>query len=512
MKKIITLAAAIMIGLAGTGTSLAGKKDDTLTALLSRDIYTVDGLYSTRTENSLIGQLTDDTLFIIQDDGTIGPNLAESFHYRDDKTLDVVLHDNVKFHDGSVLTAEDVVYSLNYLLDKNAKTAFGSQVREVVADVRATGPLQLQIRFHKTDPLALNILAVRGLIRKAHTYDGPDGALNTTAQNQTLNGLGPYRITRFVPGQTVELTRFADYRQDGPKGSPAIGKVVFRAVAEEGTRAAELASGNAEWTYYIADDATAALKAAGRVNVVQNLSSRVAYLVLDAQGGVAGNENGPVTKKLVRQALSYAIDKPSIVQSLTGSGTLALDSLCAPAMFGCSQEVAKYTYDPKKARALLAEAGYPQGFSITLQSTRDRPALEAIVEQWRQAGVDARLSFVPSAVQAEMRRNNQVIAFYQTWGTEGRQDAGTLLGNTFVGSNRNLTGDKRLEPLVRSAQETFDPQARRDAYQQALSIIAEEAYLIPLFQLAENWVISPELDISAGTDGLPRFYRARWKE
>src|SRR3546814_12891704 len=119
--------------------------------------------------------------------------------------------------------------------------------------------------------------------------------------------------------------------------------------------------------------------------------SRLSFLSLDAAGRSC---ESPMQKLKVRQAVAYSIDRQAIVKNLVGPCATVLKSICYPAQFGCTEDVPQYKYDPEKARKLLAEAGYPNGFEETLYAYRDRPYTEAVMNYLRAVGIKTKLRFL----------------------------------------------------------------------------------------------------------------------
>lgn len=514
MTYIARIAAAAMIAavsIAPTPT-FAGKADDTLNVVFPRQIRTIDNLYSTRRENIIASLLVDDALFYVTESGEPVPLLAKSHKFASETELDVDLHEGILFHDGSELTAEDVVYSYKYIVNDKAKSSYRSRIAKWMKNVEATGPYSVRFTMKFPYPNVLYDLAYWSKVRKKGTYDAPgsETGLNPKAQHTKLNGLGPYRVVEFTPGQKLVLERFDKYRSNSPKGQPEIGKIVIRTLPEVGTQTAELISGGADWAFQIPKEVAEDLAASGRVTFIPGPEMRISYILLDVAG--LAQADGPVTKQKVRQAMIHAIDRESLVNNLVGGKAQVIDTFCNPVQFGCGAKVKSYGFDREKARALLKEAGYPNGFDLTLWAARERPVVEAIANQWNKVGINTNLKYVKLSAQTKARDQKKTVARYHTWGSYGIPDAGAIMPTFFtLDSKRNFTQDKKVDELLHKAMSTHDGKQRKAFFGEALNIIADDAYVVPLYGHTQNYVFSNDLHFVPSKDGMTRFFEARWK-
>jgi peptide/nickel transport system substrate-binding protein len=488
------------------GPALAGKADDTLRVGLAEEILNLDYLYTTKREYIILSQLTDATLFELDPETQeFGPAVAESWDWADDTTLDVTLRDGVTFHDGSDLTAADVAYTYNWVIDPDSESQANGTIgrwleRAEVIDDRT-------VRFHLSSvyPLVLRDMAQRVMLRPEGAY-GEGDAVDRGAMAIDLIGAGPYRVASFEPGQEVVLERFDGYHG----AAPAIGTVVVRNLPDIGTQQAELMSGGLDWIFKVPLDLAQSL---GRTPVAEHLSGpdlRVGFLVLDAAGHT--DPDGPLTDVRVRRAINHALNRDEMAEFLIGGSAEGIHTPCHPAQFGCTTDIPAYPYDPEAARALLAEAGYPDGFPLELWAYRDKPASEAIAADLEAVGIDVDLRYVKLASLNQARAQREIPAYFGTWGSGGTADAAAIARVHFSDeSDRNMSGDAELTELVLSAERTNDQDARLAIYAEALTAIAEQAYWAPLFSYSANYLVSPDLDFPLSPDGLPRLDQASWR-
>lgn len=505
----------MLAGFMGVSPSWAGKKDDTLNAIVPRDVISLDNIYAARRENHILTRNYDDMLFYVHPKtGKILPLLAESYDIKG-KTTDIVLRKGIKFHDGSELTAEDVVYSINFQSFKKSKAYRQKYLSRWIEKAVVKGPYSLRIHMKSEYPLVLYDLAVYSRIRKKDTYDDPsqkDG-INRNAQQLKLNGLGPYKVKEYVPNGKIVMERFEQYRKDSPKGFPSIKRITMRTVPDYGVQAAEIMSGNADWAFLVPHDIAVDVQKSGRARHIQGFSMRIGFIMLDAAGTTG--KDAPTTKLKVRQALNHAIDRDALVNMLVKGTSEVIHSACNPIQFGCSQNIKKYEYDPAKAKKLLAEAGYPNGFSTTLWAYREKFVAEALVGMLSKAGVKAKLRYVKGSQLKKAENKNQVIMAFRTNGSTSVPHVGKSIPIYFGGVNKRNTRyvkhDEELFELIRKASSTYDEKTQKEYFEKALQRIADQAYWVPLYKFAMNYLVSNDLDFDPPSDGMPRLFLAKWK-
>ena len=217
-------------------------------------------------------------------------------------------------------------------------------------------------------------------------------------------------------------------------------------------------------------------------------------------------------KEKVRQAVAYAIDRQAMVKNLAGEGARVMHSACFIDQTGCTDDsVPRYEYNPEKAKKLLAEAGYPDGFDTDLYAYRERDYAEAVIGYLRAVGIRANLRFLKYAAMREAARAGKVPLEYQTWGSFSVNDASAFTGVWFKENEDDMSRDPKVKALLEKADTTIDAAARKELYKEALSMIAQKAYLLPLFSYPSNYAFTSDLAFTAQPDELPRFYAAHWK-
>ncbi|TVP55654.1 MAG: ABC transporter substrate-binding protein [Halomonadaceae bacterium] len=487
----------------------AGAKTDTLVVALSQPLTTVDRLYSIQREGLILSQLTDDGLFFV-DPKTLEfvPLAASSYEWVTDTQLEVTLRENVLFHDGSTLTADDVVYTFEWMINPNSDTSQGPVARSWLQSVEKLSPRKVRFNLKRPYPMALRDMAVSIPLRRQGTYDETDISVN----EPLLNGIGPYRVTKFRAGREIGLERFEHYYQDSPKANPGgIRHMRFRVIPDQGTQQAELLSGGIDLMMDVPPDVADNVSFLPGVKRLEGNDIRIGYITLDAAGHT--DPESPFTHLKVRQAINHAINREEITRYLVRGSAEVIDFACHPRQFGCDGDVPRYDYDPEKAKQLLAEAGYPNGFSFKLWAYREKVIAEAVVHNLKAIGLDVDLRYVKLNVFSKVRNSKDMQSFFASYGSGGTADTSASAGVHFAANSaRNYSGDQVVAGTLVAAEQTNDPEERKGLYREALNRIAEQAYWVPMFSYSQNFLLTPELEFSVPEDGVPRFWQATWRQ
>ncbi|MFZ3584816.1 ABC transporter substrate-binding protein [Loktanella sp. DJP18] len=500
------IAPAILYASFAATPTLADKGDDTLRVAMAEEILNLDYNYTTKREYIILAQLTDATLFDLDPETQeFKPAVATGYNYVDEKTLDITLRDDVKFHDGSALTPEDVAYTYNWIIREDSQSNANGTIGRWLDSAEVTGPNTVRFNLKTIYPLVLRDMAQRIMLRKAGTYE-EGGDIDRDAMAQNLIGTGPYKVVSFEPGQELVLERFTDYFGE----PPAIENIVVRNIPDVGTQQAELMSGGIDWMFNVPLDLAESLGATPMATHLSGPDLRIAFAVLDAAGYT--DAEGPLTEVKVRQAINHALNKSEMAKYLIGGSAEPIHTACHPAQFGCDQSVKDYPYDPDAAKALLDEAGYPDGFPLDLWAYREKPVAEAVAADLEAVGIDVNLRYVKLESLNQARASQEIPAYIGTWGSGGTADTAAVARIHFADdTDRNLSGDAALADEVLAAEQTSDQGERADIYSSVLTKIADQAYWAPLFTYSANYLVSPELDFPLDPDGLPRLQNASWQ-
>jgi peptide/nickel transport system substrate-binding protein len=499
-----TLAAALATVALSTPAD-AAKRDNTIRFAYDQVPENVDPYYNNVRIGVIIGQHVWDTL-IYRDpkSNEYKGQLATDWRWVDDKTLELGLRQGVKFHNGEEFDADDVVYTLNFVSNPANKSTTQQNVNWI-DKAEKVDKFKVRILLKRTFPAAIEYLAGPLVIHPNEYYAkaGPQG------MNEKPVGTGPYRVVEHVQGKHLRLERNPNYFKDSPKPQPTIEKVDIRFIPDRQTQVAEMLSGGLDFVMNVAPDQAAQMKAVPTLTVESGETMRIVFL----QMGSTEKTTVPAFRDpRVRMAINHAMDRAAIVKNLVGEGARVLNTICFPSQFGCTDEGATvYAYDPAKAKALLAEAGFPNGFEVDLYSYRERNQAEAMIGYLRAVGIKANLRFLQYAAFREQLRAGTAVFAHQTWGSFSVNDVSANTPVFYKFEDDDITRDPEVRDLLEKGDGSVDPAARKVAYRDALALIAKRAYSVPLYSLTTFYVYAKDLSFTPYPDELPRFWETRWK-
>jgi peptide/nickel transport system substrate-binding protein len=500
------IAGALLAGLLAIAVpALAGKKDDTIRFAYDQAPESVDPFFNNVRIGVIIGANVWDTLvYLDPNTNEYKGNLAKSWKQIDDKTIEFDLRQGIKFHNGEDFDADSVVYTLNFVADPTNKVTTQANVNWIDKATKL-GKYTVRITTKEIFPAAIEYLAGPVVIHPAKYYAevGPKG------QNSKPIGSGPYRVSNYVPGKSITLEKNPSYFKDSPKGAAKINKVEIRFIPDRQTQMAEMLSGNGDLIMYVPKDQADQAATVPNLQVVSGETMRIAFLQLNS----LDNTPTPALKDpRVRKAIANGIDRESIVKNIVGAGSRVLHSQCYPSQFGCTdQGAARYRYDPVLAKKLLAEAGFPNGFETEIFAYRERHQTEAIINNLQQVGIKAKLSFSQYAAMRDAIRAGKASLAHQTWGSFSVNDVSASIPVWFGGESDDTTKDKEVQELLKKGNTSVDPNVRKEAYQQALKRIADNAFSVPLWTLPVYYVASKDLNFKAYPDEVVRLWEMTWK-
>ncbi len=503
-RRSAILAAA---ALALASPAQAQKNADTLRILFTDAVPNIDMYFnSQRTGLILAHQAWDMLVHRDPSNFEIKPALATDWKFTDDSTLDLTIRQGVKFHDGSTLSPDDVVYTINMAANPDSKVATPSNYAWI-DKAEKTGDWTVRIKMKKPTPAALEYLAmVTPIHPKAYRERvGPEEFARKPV------GAGPYKIVRNEQAKEVVYERFDDYWAGSPKGKPAIKTLHVRFVPDLATSMTELLAQRADWIWNINPDQANDVNRMPHLQSVRQESMRVGYLSIDAAGrSGAGN---PLTNQKVRQAIWHAINRQEMADKLVQGGSRVPIAPCFPTQFGCDADAAvKYPYDPAKAKALLAEAGFPNGFEIELVTYVQPTSWTAAMQNYLQAvGIKPKITQLQVAAAIAKAWKGENPLYHGSWGSYSINDVSAIFPVMYGGGNDDYARDPELTKLVEAGGATADPAKRKQAYSAAIKLMTEKAYWLPLFTYVNTYAFSKQLQFRTFPDELPRFYMAKWQ-
>ncbi|MGW4799931.1 ABC transporter substrate-binding protein [Nonomuraea sp. NPDC004297] len=380
----ITVVATLFLTACGGGDGAGGKSADDGIVVIGdpAEAVSLDPADDTSVSGYARKYLFYETLLERTESGEMKPVLATEWKQLDKRTYEFTLRPGVTFHDGAKLTAEDVVFSIERLIKGDYQDTVNTE--PYFASAEAVD--DLTVKVSSIDPLGTFLPRVAGIrIVPKHVVEKVGD--QQFARNPV--GTGPFTFTSWTRDSELRATAFAGYW--GQK--PVAKGITYRVLPEASARMSALTSGEIDVALNLPKETTAQLESADCCKVATTPTNRVFFI------GMNTNQE-PLNKPKVRQALNYAIDKETLSRTIM-SGNVKLHGDGKSLMFGESitgfdPDVTGYPYDPEKAKALLAEAGYPNGIDITFAGPRarypnDAALVEAMAEMLKKAGVNAKV-------------------------------------------------------------------------------------------------------------------------
>ena len=488
----------------------AGKKNDTLIYTSEREEPNIDVWYNSSREGIVVSRMIWDQL-VYRDpkDMSYKPHLATKWRWINDKAIEFELRKGVKFHNGEKFDADDVKFSLEFLADPANKT-IARRGREYIESVDKLGSHKVRVNLKVVTPHILEYFSSSDFMIYPNEYYGKVG---NKGMDLKPVGTGPYRATFVDPGKIAKLERFDGHFNGSAKGKGKIKNIVWKTIPDKNTQVAELLTGGVDWIWRVNPDQAKNLKRNPNLTVVGSETMRIGYVGMDAAGR---SGDSPMKKLKVRQAVSHAVNREAMAKNLAGGGARVIHVACFPTQFGCDDSGApRYEYNQAKAKKLLAEAGYPNGFSIDLYAYRERPYAEAIIGYLHEVGIKAKLKYLKyKALRGKVRGDSdksETSLLFMTWGSGSVNDISAITSHFFKFSSDDLYRDEKVRDWLQKGDTTVDPKVRAANYKKALTQIAKQAYWLPLYTWSMNYAYTKDLDFKATTDEIPRFVNASWK-
>lgn len=494
----------------GLGVVEAAPKGRVVVALAS-DTPTLDPHMHTARMGIIIGWHIYDTLYSRDPKtGKVIPSLAESAKGLSPTSWELKLRRGVKFHNAEPFDAESVKFSVERILNPDQKSPIRGQF-SWIKSVEVVDPHTVRLHTHKPYPLVEEMLAFGNfeMVPPRYVKEKGDAQL---AVNPV--GTGPYRFVEWKKGDRLTLEANEQYWG----GAPAVKTVVFRVIPETATQIAEVLSGGVDLIRAVPPDQLPALQGNPNVRVTTAKILRVVYLSMDAAGRASKT---PVMDVRVRRAISHAVHVEEIMQKVLGGLAVRTNGAgMNPLAFGFDPEIKPYPYDPERARKLLAEAGYPNGFEIPMNTYAGsivsvEQVSQAVQGYLARVGVRAKIKHFEDVGQylAQLRAGKLEGTVLQSWGYNSVFDADSLYYIFFKrGEPYDYGTTDELSGLIEEARSTVDPAKRRQLYSRAQRLIAEQAYWVGMYGQHTIEAVSAKLNYQAAPDEILRVFSATWRE
>ena len=487
---------------------------------LGADVTSMDPHLLNLASNNAVCAHVFDALTHVDEDARLIPGLAESWRALDATTWEFKLRRGVKFHDGSELTADDVVFSL----ERTAKVPGGQFTTFTQRLIARQIVDRYTLRLKTATPYAMvpyDLNSVFIVSRKA--------AAGATTEDfnsgRAMVGTGPFRFIRFVRGDRVELARNDAYWD----GSPPWDHVVFRIITSDPARTAALLSGDVDAIEQVPTADLPRLRRQADLRVVQKVSWRTIFFHLDqyrdrppSVTDLSGRPlaRNPFRDVRVREAFSKAIDRDAIIRHIMDGAALPASNLVSPPVFGYDKALEPERYDPEGARRLLAEAGYPSGFAMTLAAPNNRyvdddQVAQAVAQFLAHVGIHVRVAVAPVNAYLPKGRKGDFAFAMLGWGSF----SGDLALRSLVATidpekafgvwNWSHYSNPAVDALLERAFATLDDARRERLAREAMRVAMRDYAVIPLHHQLATWAMRRALDYAPRTDEYTLAHRFR---
>lgn len=468
---------------------------------LSTEPTSIDPHYHNLSPNNALATHIFGALIEQNETQQLQPGLAVSWKPINDTTWEFKLREGVKFHDGSPFTAEDVAFTIGRAGNvPDSPSSFGIYTKPI-KEVKVVDPTTVHFVTDGPYPLLPNDLSTVRIVSKKH---GEGATTSDYNSGKAAIGAGPYKLVSFTPGQAIVLEANPNYWGD----KPAFEKVTFRPITNDAARVAALLSGDVDLVDGVPTADIAQLKKNANVNVVNAVSNRIIYLHIDSDRDVTPNVTAKDGKEIknpfkdvrVRQAISMAINRQAIVDRVMEGIAIPAGQLLPNGFFGVSPNIQVPTYNPQGAKKLLEEAGYPNGFKVTIHGPNDRyindaQIVQAVAQMLSRIGVEAAVDTMPRSTFFSRASKLEFSLLLVGWGSgtgEASSPLKSLLATfnreTGMGpSNRGRYSNKEFDETLAKALVTVDDSAREKLLQKATEIAMADVGLIPLHYEVSTW-------------------------
>jgi len=490
-----------------------------LTIGLASEPTAIDPHFHNLGPNNAMSRHIFDRLILQNELQQLEPGLAVSWAPIDDLTWEFKLREGVKFHDGSDFTADDVVCTWDRAPDvPNSPSSFATYTKG--KSVEKIDDYTIHFKSEAPYPLMANDVSTVAIVSDEGGCQGTTADYN---DGSIAIGTGPFKFVSYRPGDSIVVERNEDYWGDKPIWT----QVTFKPIQSGPARVAALLAGDVDVIASVPTTDVATLERNDDVSLSQGVSNRVIYLHMDhhrvdspfvkANGG--GAIDNPLQKLEVRKAISMAINRDAIVDNVMEGIAIKAGQLLPEGFFGVSDNLEPVEYDPAGAKELLAAAGYPDGFELTIHGPNDRyindaKIAEAIGQMLTRVGIKTAVETMPRSVyfgRASKGGPNDTPEFsfiLVGWGA-GSGEASSPLKSLIAthtpdkgwgSANRGRYSNEAFDTLLTEALSTVDDTQRQALLAQATEMAIEDVAIIPTHYQVSTWGAQNGLNYVPRTD------------
>jgi len=494
LKTVLGLALATSLAV----PALAQERGGTLNFARYDGSRLIDPIYADRNPDIwMVGSLFDTLLRGSADGNSVEAGLAEAHSVSDDgKTVSLTLRDGILFADGSPMSGEDVVFSLDRA--RNADLSPWAGLLGSIDTVSADGN-EITIALSAPDPTILSMLATfnTAIVSKA-AFDAAGGETDQDksaaifASTSAGVGSGPFYLCGFEQGASMDFCANENYWRMGADGKPLpyLEGVHFEIIPDDATRILSLQAGEVDAAEFIPFSRVSELEADPNISMQLYPSTRIIYSPINTRDTRADGSPNPLADARVRQALNYGTNKDALIGVvLHGAGQPMSSPLMAKATQYAANLSPLYAYDIDKAKALIAEAGLENGTEVTLTtlagSADDATIFAALQQMWGELGIELVVEQVDGATRGAKNRSGEFDIHTYGW-VNDVNDPSQVVGWLGYTPTANAVGtgweNPEFNTLFEEAANEMDPEARKAKFAKMQEIYAEAAPLLFMYE------------------------------
>jgi peptide/nickel transport system substrate-binding protein len=461
--------------------------------------------------NAIIDWLVHDQLFF-RDPKTLRPvpNLAESLKPIDDVTWDLKLRPNIRFQNGEPVDAAAVKFTFDRLLQMDPKIP-AHKAFSWVKEVELTSELAVRLHAHRPVPSLPDVLT------RVHVL--PPRYLTEVGEERFAAapvGAGPYQLDSRQPGGPLLLKAYNEY-WGGPKGRPSIRKIAFLTILDPRERFHKLLQGEVHIARGLTVEQATLLEHSAIARRSAKPTPRVVFLQMDGDGRASKT---PLMDRRVRRAMSFVLPVDELIDHTLHKFAVRAPGGLTPLHFGYDRGIQPHRYDLPRARELLGEAGFAEGFEIPLNFS------PAVVQGGERLAADIIDSLGKVGVKVKVRRFADADEFAMqcrqgkleglslaAWGNGASFDADAMYYPLFhSGQVHAYNTNPEFDKLLDEGRATIDPEKRKAIYSALQKLLIEQAVWVPLYGQYVIEGVNRRLDYEASSDELMHLAAATWRD
>lgn len=514
MKSLLNLTAAAAFALP-TAFALTAHAETNLTWGLTADATSLDPQGRLGAVEFIFLRLGYEGLTTISNEQKVIPALAESWTNIDPSTWTFKLREGVKFHEGQDFTSEDVVFAIDRA--RGEKSGFKSFAANI-ASVTATGPYEVQIETKSPDPLLLSNLASIFIMdsdwaAEHDVTEAPDAANpKPNYTDNMLNGTGPFKLAERKLDISSTFVRNDDWwGNDSFPGN--LTKIETRPIGKSSTRVASLLSGELDLAINIPLADIGRVDSDAKLKTESTPQLRTIFLGFNTaadQLETTGVEGNPFRDVRVRQAVNLAVDADLIQSRIMRGISQPTGTLVPPSLAGFDKALEFRSSDTEKAKALLAEAGFPDGFKIRLDCPNNRylndeAICQAVTSMLGKAGIKVTLNSLPRDKWGPLLTGKKSDFYLLGFGTP-TNDSHFMAGHIFQrGPFHSGYQNDHVDELMELASKELDQEKRNNIMREVFQIAKDEVAIAPIHYQVITWGMANNIDLSVDPNNIPDF-------